>query len=351
MKHHLLLFIMVFLFPFMACGDDELKEIYNPNLLRSTSIDDSSLHLAFPAIAGNKDRSKIIVVYREGSSHVSFDSKLIQMESFDKGKTWVNRKVIFAPVKGHDVRDPQLLVLPNNGILCRLFERESETESIVKSICSENWGIFYGSPVLFPFPKDETFAAARGNMVIIDDVIYAVCYNRWAVTWLEKSEDFGRSWEVVSWLDERLWTNQIECGRINEASLGYYDGKMYVVGRQQSENGDNRLEIGVSEDLGVTWTWSFLPIEGHAPSLTPYKDAFILTYRNVKDSNRGKYSFDTVLLKDGKLASNPASLFESDNFDVGYGDVLTLPNSFLVCCYQPGSIRCYELKYDVFNYK
>ena len=50
MKHHLLLFIMVFLFPFMACGDDELKEIYNPNLLRSTSIDDSSLHLAFPAI-------------------------------------------------------------------------------------------------------------------------------------------------------------------------------------------------------------------------------------------------------------------------------------------------------------
>ena len=96
MKHHLLLFIMVFLFPFMACGDDELKEIYNPNLLRSTSIDDSSLHLAFPAIAGNKDRSKIIVVYREGSSHVSFDSKLIQMESFDKGKTWVNRKVISA---------------------------------------------------------------------------------------------------------------------------------------------------------------------------------------------------------------------------------------------------------------
>ena len=44
-------------------------------------------------------------------------------------------------------------------------------------------------------------------------------------------------------------------------------------------------------------------------------------------------------------------IFESDNFDVGYGDVLTLPNSFLVCCYQPGSIRCYELKYDVFNYK
>ena len=52
MKHHLLLFIMFTYISFMACGDDgRLKEIYNPNLLRSTSIDDSSLHLAFPAIA------------------------------------------------------------------------------------------------------------------------------------------------------------------------------------------------------------------------------------------------------------------------------------------------------------
>ena len=43
----------------------------------------------------------------------------------------------------------------------------------------------------------------------------------------------------------------------------------------------------------------FLPIEGHAPSLTPYKDAFILTYRNVKDSNRGKYSLIRYFLKMG----------------------------------------------------
>ncbi len=58
----------------------------------------------------------------------------------------------------------------------------------------------------FLFQKTRHLRQPVGNMVIIDDVIYAVCYNRWAVTWLEKSEDFGRSWEVVSWLDERLWT-------------------------------------------------------------------------------------------------------------------------------------------------
>ncbi len=30
---------------------------------------------------------------------------------------------------------------------------------------------------------------------------------------------------------------------------------LWVVNSQRM--GDNRLEIGVSEDLGVTWTWSF----------------------------------------------------------------------------------------------
>lgn len=349
MKNYLLLFVVAFLFPLMACEKEELEEIYNPNMLRSISIDDSGMHLAFPTIVGNKDRSKILVVYREGSSHVSFDSKLVQMESFDMGKTWVNRKVIYSPSQGYDVRDPQFLVLPNNNILCRFFERISDSESSVKSFNSFDWGETYGSIVSFPSPDKEIFAAARGNMIIVDNVIYAVCYNRWAVTWLSKSEDLGKSWQVVSWLDTRLWTGGLDQGRINETSLGYIDGTMYVVGRQQSNSGDNRLEIGISKDLGATWTWDFLPVEGHAPSLTLYKDAFILTYRNVKDSGKDKYSFDTVLLKDGKLVSKPVTLFKSNNFDVGYGDVLTLPNSFLVCCYQPGSIRCYELKYDVFN--
>lgn len=350
MKFHLWFVCLIASLVSVSCGKDEgIEDLYNPGILRSAYIDDSSLHLAFPSIVGNEDRSKIVIVYRVGSDHLSYDGQLVQVESYDKGKTWINKKVIYAPAASHDARDPQLLALPGGKILCRFFERESSKACMVKSLCSDNNGQSYGDLVEFPLPGGINTAAARGNMIIVDNVIYSISYNKWAVTWLSKSDDFGKSWQVVSWLDERLWKGQLEQGRINETSLGYSNGKMYVVGRQQSENGDNRLEIGVSEDLGVTWSWSFLPVEGHAPSLTPYKDAFILTYRNVKDSSKGKYSFDTVLLKEGKLFSKPVTLFKSDNFDVGYGDVLTLPNSFLVCCYQPGAIRCYELKYDVFN--
>lgn len=349
MKIRLWFVFWIVSFAFISCEKEEIKDISNPNILRSAFIDDSGSHLAFPTIAGNADRSKIVIVYREGSGHLSFDGKLIQLESLDKGRTWINRKVIYNPNSMHDARDPQLLILPDNQILCRFFERDSDAKCCVKSISSDNFGKSYSNLVDFPFPGNETSAAARGNMVIVDDVVYTVCYNKWAVTWLVKSVDYGKSWQIVSWLDDRLWTGKLEQGPINESSLGYYNGKMYIVGRQQSKTGDNRLEIGVSEDMGKTWTWDFLPVEGQAPSLTPYKDAFILTYRNVQNSHSGKYSFDTVLLKNGKLASKPVSLFISENFDIGYGDVLTLDNSFLVCCYQPGAIRTYEIKYDVFN--
>ena len=351
MKFHVWFFCMLFSFISSACAqDEEITDLSNPSLLRSSYIDDSSLHLAFPTIVGNSDRSKILIVYRAGTDHLSYDGKLVQVESYDKGKTWVNKKVIYTPKRAHDVRDPQFIPLPGGPILCRFFERKPDSTCVVKSFLSDNMGKSYDSPVTFPYPTGIETAAARGNMVVVDSVIYSISYNRWAVTWLSKSEDMGKSWQVVSLLDERLWTGRLEQGRINEASLGYSKGKLYVVGRQQADNGDKRLELGISEDLGKTWNWSFLPVEGHAPSLTPYKDAFILTYRNVKDNSSGKYSFDTVLLKDGALASTPVSLFESENFDVGYGDVLTLSNSFLVCCYQPGAIRCFELKYDVFNH-
>lgn len=341
-------FLTICMLVLVACNkdDDFLNEMMNPFVLRGESIDASSMHLAFPSITGNKDRSKILVTYREGANHISFDGKIIQMESRDKGKTWMNRKVIYQPVAGSDARDPQLLLLQDGNVLCRFFERTSETKSDVKSISSDDWGVNYQYPILFPFPSaDETFGAARGNMVIVDDVIYTVCYNRWAMSWLMKSEDVGKTWQFVSWIDRTLGTNQSEFSRINETSLGYLDGKLYLVARPQQDN--DKLQIAVSEDLGATWKWNWLPVRGQAPSLTPYKDSFILTYRQVDDSS---YSFVIALIKDGQLTSKPITLFESNSFDIGYGDVLTLSKTFLVCCYNPTyAIRCYEVKYDIFK--
>lgn len=343
-------FLTICLLALFACNndDDAINEIFNPNILQSEVVDANGMHLAFPSIVGDKNRSKIIVAYREGTDHVSFDGKIIQMESFDKGRTWMNRKVIYRPATGGDARDPQLLLLPSGNILCRFFERVSQTKSDVRSISSKDRGGSYQSPVIFPYPyKEETYAAARGNMVVIDGVIYTVCYNRWSTSWIMKSDDEGETWTFVSWVDRTLNTEENPFSCINEASLGYINGTLYLVGRSYKDDG--RMQIATSNDLGATWKWDWLPARGQAPSLTPYKDSFILTYRQV-DEISSKYSFVVALLKDGKLASKPISLFSSKSFDIGYGDVLTLSNTFLICCYRPDfSIYCYEVKYDIFK--
>ncbi len=347
MKNYLSSLLIMLLCSLSACGQDViLDELDDPRILRSTEIESSSSHLAFPSIEGNSDRSRIVLVYREGTEHASFDGKLIQMESFDKGKTWTNRRVIYQ-VDSCDARDPQLFAISDSKLLCRFFERQSETVSYVRASRSEDFGETYSSIATFPFPTEsETFAAARGNMVMVDGIIYSVCYNRWAQSWMEVSEDEGRTWKVVSWIDESLGTEKSVYSRVNEASLGYIDGTMYLVARTNSS--EDEMQVATSYDLGATWSWEKLPVKGQAPSLVPYKDGFILTYRLV-DNDAKTYDFQIALMKDGQLYTDPISLFVSKSVDIGYGDVLTLENSFLVCCYQPNKIKCYEISYDIFE--
>lgn len=346
MKNFLLFTLLFFSTVCCSQSDFYLEDIPNPNVLRSSEIDLGESHLAFPSIAGNDDRSKLVLVYRTGDNHISFDGEIVQMESFDKGETWINKHIIYE-TNNTDARDPQLMVLPDNRLLCRFFERASDSESAVKVLISDNFGKSYNSLSEMPFPtKNETFAAARGNMVLVDGVIYAVCYNRWSQSWIVKSDNYGKDWSVVSWVDTSLGTEASSFSRINESSLGYIDGTMYIVARTQEDDGF--LQVGKSIDLGKTWEWDILPVRGQAPSLTPYKDGFILTYRLVK-MNSNCYDFQIALMKNGKLESKPVSLFTSASFDIGYGDVLTLRETFLVCCYQPNTIKCYEVKYDIFN--
>lgn len=348
MRNYLLFLLIPFVFAVGSCAQDSpyLNEIPNPSILRSSEIAVGNDHLAFTSIAGNSDRSKVVLTYREGSEHASFDGCILQTESYDRGQTWSKPKAIYRTT-GTDARDPQLFVISDKELLCRFFERESESVSTVKVLRSTDFGQTYGGVYSLPFPTEsETFAAARGNMVMVDDVIYTVCYNRWAQAWLVSSDDHGRTWRNVSWVDEALGTQQSPYPRFNEASLGYLDGTLYCVARTNVENGN--MLLGESRDMGATWEWQYLPLRGHAPSLTPYDGGFILTYRLVNPAD-GTYDFQLAYLKNGDLQGEPVSLFSSLSFDIGYGDVLTMANSFLVCCYQPGTIKCYEISYDIFR--
>lgn len=307
----------------LSCSKED-----NSPVLRSTfsseyalvQVDRSSNLLAFPSIAVNIDRSKIFIVYREGTKHASFDGVLVQKESDDKGKTWKNRKVIYRPRPGYDARDPQLLTFPDGSILCRFFERTTlangQVLSEVRCYISKNGGQSYYYLSTMPNKTESTLAAARGNILLLKNEIYSVNYNGLDSAWLIKSSDMGQSWSYVVSLDT-VMRKTSQSDKINEASIGYTDGKMHLVGRQ-AETGDKRLLWGVSEDLGKSWSWTKLPQQGQAPSMTPFEGYFIMTYRDI--SEKSIFNFDVILMKDGIAVSNPVRVLSHKSFDIGYGD-------------------------------
>lgn len=340
------------LFLLNACVEEDIDVcVEEYALLTESIVETKDLHLAFPAIVGTQDGSKLLIAYREGKTHVSFDGRIVQKESYDQGKTWINRKIIYEPSSENaDARDPQFLALPNGQIICRFFVRTSETESTVKIIKSADWGVSYAYIGDIQSVARDLYTASRGNMLLIDNTIYTSIYNRWHDSWIMKSLDFGVTWEFVSWLSHSDATLCDVNRGLNESSLCYQDGILYAVARSGFDQ-PRKLTVASSGDMGKTWDWGELPICGHSPSLAPYKDSFILSYRNINvEENENAYvQFDCALFRKGILVSRPFTVLKSKSTDIGYGDVYVFDDFFLLCCYTGNTIRCFRILYDVFK--
>jgi hypothetical protein len=342
---------------FASCGkDDNDPTPENNGIIRSVAIVTSDKHVAFPTIASDANFQRIVVAYREGTGHVSFDGRIMQTVSTDGGVGWSVPEIVYTPPSGSDTRDPQFFVINKDygTMLCRFFVRSSDSTYTTQCMFSNTMGRHYENPEVTPFPNAKiTISAARGNMTMIDDTIYSVCYGRDQETWIDRYNYTKMNWEFYTWLDKSL-KDASAVGkkdtifyRINESSLGYYHDTLYIVGRQFS-SAPQWLQWGKSINKGKSWKWSLLPIKGHAPSLTPYKDSFIMTYRAFND-DKTKYSFNIALIKNSQIVGGPITLLESSDMDIGYGDVLIMPKSFLVCCYQQGKIMLYEISYNIFK--
>jgi len=349
MKNLLLFFLFLCGFSCNNDSSNDIRQIFDPNVLYYSNISENTAHLAFPSLAANEDNSKIIAVYRKAETHLSYDGVLIQKESVDNGVTWSKPKEIYTPSFGSDARDPQLLFLGNDSILCRFFERYDDNNATLRFMLSEDMGNTYHLLNDLPMPdKSVHFLAARGNMINFENNIYSTCYDKSSNSWLIKSTDKGQTWETVNSFTQSLAksTNSETLNPINESSLSYNDnGDLILVGR--SDNEKKKMQLGVSSDLGKTWQWEKLPYIGQAPSLTKYGNNFILTYRSV-DNDR--YQFNVALLTNKLEVTYSKPLFYSETFDMGYGDVILFPTYFMVCCYIPEySIRYFKISYDLFN--
>ncbi|GGK06511.1 MULTISPECIES: sialidase family protein [Parabacteroides] len=339
-----LLFLLSIL---VGCQKEEEDEISPKSIIYN------GWHIAFTSLTTTNNSKRILLAFRQGTDHASYDGKIMQMISEDRGKTWTAPQTIYQPSEGKDARDPQYLYLPNGDLICRFFERRLDNTSSVYLIRSNNNGDSYTQMIPMTYAGDtESYTATQGNMVLINNTIYSVLYNINNETWLIKSTDMGYTWDFVCALNEQVDNDNIKNIQMNETSLCYHKNKMYLVCRRDIFEPLNLL-IAESHDFGKTWkNWQELPIKGHAPSLIAHNNYLVMSYRDIEiNKNNNYYSFRIILLKDGKIASAPIIIDKSECFDIGYGDIVNLDDqNFIVSYYKEGtSINLYRLNYSLFK--
>jgi hypothetical protein len=76
-------------------------------------------HLAFPDVARMPD-GRLLLVYRQGTSHVDDSGRIVAREGSADGRTWSEPRVL-VDTPGVDDRDPSIAVLPNGEVLLTWF--------------------------------------------------------------------------------------------------------------------------------------------------------------------------------------------------------------------------------------
>ena len=91
----------------VGCQKEEEDEISPKSIIYN------GWHIAFTSLTTTNNSKKILLAFRQGTDHASYDGKIMQMISEDRGNTWTVTQIIYQPSEGKDARDHQYLYLPN----------------------------------------------------------------------------------------------------------------------------------------------------------------------------------------------------------------------------------------------
>lgn len=315
-------------------------------------ISDGSLMNAFPTMI--KKGNTIIVIYREGLSHV-IDGVIKQTVSTDDGKTWSTPTKILEE-SGYDLRDPNLYELKDGSLLLVVTRRTVATEArLVKVYKSTDFGNTWTYKCNIPYAENSSEnVQVRGNAIIEDngDILIPVYRQEIWGAYIVKSTDGGTSFSFYSWI-----CNQSVKG-YNETAIYKVDETTYVAvirGQDGSDFLSGKGYYAISYDKGLTWgtpTASEYLIQ--APTISSYGDKILLFYRNPNTSQTitKKVEFDCLpfIITENKAIKEigtPIMLDYADSWDMGYSSVVIEDDEIYIASYSIDTI--YFVKMDM-NY-
>lgn len=226
-------------------------------------------------------------VFREGSTHMSYDGQIVVLYSTDTQNWQEHSRLAW---QGGDLRDPKLSVSPNNHLIMTAGIRWAVYSTEASRLYSVGWSL------------DQSKEA--WSLPIIDKTGEGTW--RWATTWhhglaysvghsghdqqgcLYRSED-GLNWQVcVSpfFPDSKVFTN--------ESSLVSDNETLWCLTRRDAAGGAKAI-LGSAASTLDHWRWQTLPVSIGGPKLLQLSNGeWVMAVRRI---NYKRWTAKTVLYK------------------------------------------------------
>jgi sialidase-1 len=311
-------------FRFVPLGSDPMQPLKVTKDRDVVICREAGRHFAFPGVAALPD-GELLVVFREGATHVSPDGAICLARSADAGRTWGPREVIYDD-PNVDERDPSVLQMPDGTTLVNFAGAGSQI------ITSHDGGRTWSPPTTAP-----VFAPHGPVLDEAGRLVYVGLVNRGEVAFIEahRSADGGQTWQMLSPL-----ISMPEYRLARSLGMPFYDephaailppDRWLVLYRMDTT--DDYLTLMASDNGGARWRWPVpTPMRGHPAHLLRLRSGALLCvygYRHPPFGIRGSVSYD------GGWTWQPEFVLRDDggDTDLGYPASVELPDGKILTVY------------------
>jgi hypothetical protein len=339
----------------------------------TVTIASTGKHLAFPDLTRLKD-GRILLVYREGASHVDASGRIMKQFGTADGSQWTTPEVLYDE-PGIDDRDPSVATLSSGDVVVNYFQYK--TSSLADGTMSIHH-IFVGkssddAQTFGPFVQIDPGSMAPSNPKLsstgrwVDDADQELIVQASSSAMIELGGEYVvasyggpplnladlahcpkstitlyASIDLATWQERPLALDSATTWLQEPSVLRLASGKTLMHMRTatgSSPSNAGKMQQTISADDGKTWSErTSFPFIGHAPELAQMASGLVLTgYRELNASYTQEWVSLSWSLDDGATWSDPIRVEDCGAVECGYPAILELDaDHFLFAWYASG---------------
>ncbi|MBI5534968.1 MAG: exo-alpha-sialidase [Deltaproteobacteria bacterium] len=350
--------------------------------IASTTTD----HLAFPDVTRLKD-GRILLVYRQGASHVDATGRIMKQFGTADGLTWTQPEVLYDE-KDIDDRDPSVTTLSNGDVLVdyfqykvmKLADGDMSVHHIFVGRSSDDAATFGPFTQVNPGSMSPSNPKLSSTGRWVDDTNQELMVQACSSAVLEVGGElilpaYGgnplnlkdlahcpkstitmyTSTDGVKWAEKPLTFDLLNTWLQEPALLRLANGTTLMqvrTAKGASPSNPGKMMQATSTDDAKTFSaLTSFPFVGHAPELAQMKSGLVLSgYRQLDDAYTQEWVSFSWSLDDGKTWSEPVQVEDCGAQECGYPSILELDSQrFLFVYYAPGgaAIQAVVYKYTL----